>query len=220
MLKIVTAGFIFISCTAGAASFDCGKAATTAEKLVCNTPSLSQADDELYVDYLQAKLVTGNSDEFKKITRMNRKLREKNCDTVECQAQWYQRSTILFRNLAATGSNNRQVSCYNDGQQVSITGEMKRTVYPGPPNYESIEDGDEPEIYWILHTQKAMACMNNAPEWGDKDKLQLVISGDFYNENKQLLNKPVVVNGQLMYAETGHHHTPVLIVVDSVALKQ
>ncbi len=28
--------------------------------------SLSQADDELYADYLQAKKITGNSDEFKK----------------------------------------------------------------------------------------------------------------------------------------------------------
>lgn len=46
--------------TAAAASFDCKKAKTSAEKLICATPELSKADEELAREYKAARQATKN----------------------------------------------------------------------------------------------------------------------------------------------------------------
>ena len=197
MKKVVVISCLLFSSASFAVSFDCSKAQSKTEKLVCDSPSLSQADDELYADYLQAKKITGNSDEFKKTVRENRKLRLQNCDTEACQLEWYKKSSVLFRNIADSKKPASAQTCYEDGQQVTLTGTLKRVVFPGPPNYESVEEGDE-------------------PEWGSNDQFQLIVRGDFYSKNQRYLNQQVSVTGEMFYAETGHHHTPVLIDVTAI----
>lgn len=215
MLKKLAVGMLFIAGSANAAGFDCAKAYSKVEKLICDTPSLSKADDELYVDYLQAKLVTGDSAEFKKIVSQNWKLREKNCDTEQCLLDWYKRSTELYRNIAGSKNTSSPVSdCYEEGQQVTLSGTLVRTVFPGPPNYESVERGDRPETYWTLNTKDPIKCAKGSADWGKKDQFQLIVSGDFYKENEKYLGSKVSVTGKLVYSETGHHHTPIMINVD------
>lgn len=217
MLKKLAVGMLFIAGTANAAGFDCAKAYSKVEKLICDTPSLSKADDELYVDYLQAKLVTGDSAEFKKIVSQNWKLREKNCDTEQCLLDWYKRSTELYRNIAGSKNISSPTSgCYEEGQQVTLSGTLERTVFPGPPNYESVESGDKPETYWTLNTRDPIKCAKGSADWGKKDQFQLIVSGDFYKENEKYLGGKVSVTGKLAYSETGHHHTPIMINVDSI----
>ena len=220
MLKKIAISLMFICGSVNAASFDCSKAYSKVEKLICNTPSLSKADDELYVDYLQAKLVTGNSDEFKKIAKLNWKLREKNCETEQCLLAWYKKSTDLYRNLASSKNNiNDNQKCYKEGQQIVLSGVLKREVSPGPPNYESISHGDTPEIYWVLNSDNKL-CANGSPDWGDKNQLQLILSDALYKQNEKYLNQSVSVSGSLVYAVTGHHHTPVMIDVESINVEK
>ncbi|HII3110964.1 TPA: hypothetical protein ACY3G5_001821 [Morganella morganii] len=116
MKKVVVISCLLFSSASFAVSFDCSKAQSKTEKLVCDSPSLSQADDELYADYLQAKKITGNSDEFKKTVRENRKLRLQNCDTEACQLEWYKKSSVLFRNIADSKKPASAQTCYEDGQ--------------------------------------------------------------------------------------------------------
>lgn len=52
MKKVVVISCLLFSSASFAVSFDCSKAQSKTEKLVCDSPSLSQADDELYADYL------------------------------------------------------------------------------------------------------------------------------------------------------------------------
>lgn len=40
--------------------------------------------------------------------------------------------------------------CLKDGDTVSLVGKVWRETFPGRPNYQSIEDGDEPETVWAL----------------------------------------------------------------------
>ncbi len=51
MTKLLLFVVLLIPSITYAASFDCNKAHSDVEKLICNTPELSKADDELYVDY-------------------------------------------------------------------------------------------------------------------------------------------------------------------------
>lgn len=219
MIKKFVIGLLLVPTLSSAASFDCSKEYSKVGKLICNTPELSKMDDELYVDYLQAKLVTGNNDEFRKLVKQNWKLRQDNCETVECISNWYKRSTILYRNIAGNASAELSPrECYEEGQKVSLSGVLRKTVFPGPPNYESVELGDKPETYWVLNTKNPLLCINGAADWGRKDQFQLIVSGDFYEKNRELLDKNVLVTGNLEYSMTGHHHTPVMISVQSIKM--
>src|SRR5215467_3113455 len=62
--KIVTAAVtlfftVVLSYTAQAASFDCAKARSKQEKLICSTPALSQADDVMAAKYKEAYAAAG-----------------------------------------------------------------------------------------------------------------------------------------------------------------
>src|SRR5437868_484357 len=37
---------------------------------------------------------------------------------------------------------------------VTLTGTIVPQVFPGPPNYKSVAEGDKPEKEWILHLQE------------------------------------------------------------------
>lgn len=74
---------------AQAASFDCTKASTNVEILICKTPSLSRSDEELSAIYKQAVAVAINPDAVKQeqrnwIARMRNK-----CSNAQCLAVAY-----------------------------------------------------------------------------------------------------------------------------------
>lgn len=103
---------------------------------------------------------------------------------------------------------------------VELKGKVKRVVFPGRPNYESVKAGDEPEPYYVLFLLKGV-CVQGEPKNDinsetEKDikSMQLMITD--YKKYRPLLGKNVIVKGQLMHAHTGHHHTNVLVQVESM----
>jgi hypothetical protein len=106
---------------------------------------------------------------------------------------------------------------------VQLTGTVTRKTFPGPPNYESIKRGDQPETYWLLELQRP-ACVDhgnpgNLTDQAKKDirRIQLVFSGkDAYAKYQRLLGKRVVATGTLYGSATGHHKTPVLLQVNTL----
>lgn len=108
--------------------------------------------------------------------------------------------------------------------KVKLTGTLVSRTFPGPPNYESIEKGDEPETYWILKLTKPI-CVNGNPKdeinnatVNDVMLIQLVFlgEGNEYNRYRDLLSKKVGVTGSLFLGHTGHHHTDILIDVKDI----
>lgn len=110
-------------------------------------------------------------------------------------------------------------SCATQGQKVSLSGTLLRITYAGAPNYESIANGDEPETYWVLQPDSPIKCAKGAPDFADHSKMQLIFYGNEYRDYKSLLAHRVIVNGHLMYAVTGHHHTPLMIDVSKISAK-
>ncbi len=110
---------------------------------------------------------------------------------------------------------------YYESDTVNLTGKMVRDTFPGPPNYESIKEGDAMEVYWVLQLQKPI-CMNAvADDYTNVDRqnvtqLQMVVGDGMYKKYRNLLYKTVTVKGTLFGAQTGHHHTDVLITVISI----
>lgn len=105
---------------------------------------------------------------------------------------------------------------------VTLDGRISRKTFPGRPNFESIQNGDEPETYWVLRLSKSV-CVNKGAEGMPDDmpekgvsKVQLVLTGEQYARYKSLLGRQVVVKGKLFHAVSGHHHTSVLMEVTEI----
>ena len=210
--------FLFISLFSinglnNAASFNCAKAYDYAEKMICSHPDLSAKDDALEKVYSQARSITGNSQDFKNIVKQNWLLR-KSCNTKQCISNWYSNSTKLYNTIIY-----QSPSCMSEGQRLTLSGTLLRITYPGPPNYESVANGDTPETYWVLQPDKKISCTKNAPNFDNHTKMQLVMFGNEYRDYASLIGRNVIVNGKLMYSVTGHHHTSLLIILERIAAK-
>jgi hypothetical protein len=94
-------------------------------------------------------------------------------------------------------------------------------VFPGAPNFENVKGGDAPEQYWVLQLSKPICVVPgtpdsqhiNEPESGVR---QLQLNQVDYKMSLPLLGKRVKVRGRLVHAITGHHHTKVMLEVQSI----
>lgn len=106
---------------------------------------------------------------------------------------------------------------------VSLKGTLVRKTFPGPPNYESVSKGDAAETYWLLRLAQPICVDANTkePDLGgphtDLRLIQLVVKPQVYKNKAALVGKSVVASGTLFEAITGHHHTPVLLTVTTLA---
>ena len=85
-------------------SFDCNKARSYAEKNICATPELSNAGSRLGELYEQAKIVQGNSKEFRDFHRTNW-LKRESCHDITCINAWYIKSFYLYERLLGGQQN-------------------------------------------------------------------------------------------------------------------
>ncbi|WP_019215930.1 DUF4431 domain-containing protein [Legionella tunisiensis] len=113
--------------------------------------------------------------------------------------------------------------CLIEGKEIKLEGKLGVQTFPGLPNYERVKKGDEPETYWILTTEKSYCGIGRNLDNGKlyrldrrATKFQLVLTAEQYREKKDLLNKKVIVEGNLFLAHTGHHHTEMLIELTSM----
>jgi hypothetical protein len=105
---------------------------------------------------------------------------------------------------------------------VTLKGTIERTTFPGPPNYESIKDGDAPETYWVLHLAEPVCvdAKTNSPDPYDPDnepernvaRMQMGLTEQQYADYSHLVGTQVLVTGHLAHAFTGHHHTPIRLI--------
>lgn len=104
---------------------------------------------------------------------------------------------------------------------VILSGALTSKTFPGRPNFESIEKGDEPETYWILTLGQPICTIQsedglNASLY-DVSVLQLLVTNaGMYQTYRSLPGTNVKVAGRLFSATTAHHHTPVMLQVISM----
>ena len=107
MKKTIIAAFalgLFAAASANAVSWDCTKARSYSEKLICPSPYISNRDDHLAMTNQTANRTTGNSAVFKKFQNENWKRREE-CRSIGCVVDWYQTSEAYYSEIIrrATG---------------------------------------------------------------------------------------------------------------------
>jgi len=105
-------------------------------------------------------------------------------------------------------------------EPVVLSGLVERMTFPGPPNYESIADGDPGETFWLLKLDKPVCLEGSMDLSGEVDdeqrngvsRVQLVFEdGKQYAKYRYLVGRRVRVRGTLFGSHTGHHHAPILL---------
>lgn len=78
-------------------SFDCNKARSYAEKLICQDPELAQYDRELADEFAKAKLAANDQTALKTHARQAWNYRETACRDRECLIRWYVDEKIALK---------------------------------------------------------------------------------------------------------------------------
>jgi uncharacterized protein len=133
----------------GAASFDCAKARSQAESLICSDSELSALDDELGVLHKRARAVAPDKEGFARSSRNEWQMREATCSTKACLLDWYAKRRVQLSQVI---------------EQAAHSSEMARAQAVAPPpsstgnctNYENI-DVDRCSKDDIYRAEKAFA---------------------------------------------------------------
>lgn len=108
----------------------------------------------------------------------------------------------------------------SDQSQLTFAGLLTQAVFPGPPNYKSIESGDEPETAYLLDLAEPICVSGD--EFVSSDKKISTIH--VYSSNQQtdgelakLADGNVhVVGFEAFGSHTGYHHAPLVVKIKSV----
>lgn len=79
-------------------SFDCGKARSVPEKMICSDAELARVDRELGRVYARAKNSTANSAAFRRQNNAEWRRRESTCRDRECLLRWYAKRSDQLSN--------------------------------------------------------------------------------------------------------------------------
>ena len=102
---------------------------------------------------------------------------------------------------------------------VELEGRLTTKTFFGPPNFGENPETDSKEECWILSLDRPISVRAKTGSdpifWPSADnvpELQLVLEGT----HRKLIGKRVLVKGTLFPADNGHHHTAVLLDVESI----
>lgn len=107
---------------------------------------------------------------------------------------------------------------FYEPEEVELSGKLYRTIYPGPPEYMSVEMGDCSEEVVILTLKDPIDVEIteeddiNEPEIGVRE-LQAVFVDSMPSVNQ--MKEEISLKGTLYHAHTAHHHRRVLMWVKS-----
>jgi hypothetical protein len=127
---------------------------------------------------------------------------------------------LAFSSPALT--QRREQTCFNyEPDAVTLSGTIKPRTFAGAPNYESVAKGDAREDVWLLELRKpiCVAAKGDSEAENDVTEVQLVFSEGQkqYDRYRSLRGRRVTVIGTLFHAETGHHHTKILLTVTDIS---
>ena len=123
--------------------------------------------------------------------------------------------------ISASQAQNKRRTLNYEPETVTLTGLLVSRTFYGPPNYGENPKTDTKESQYILILDSPVNVIGdpnspiNRTEQGIK-KVTLVVHDFKAHPVEPLLGSRIEVSGTLFHAQTGHHHTKVLIEVSSI----
>lgn len=104
---------------------------------------------------------------------------------------------------------------------ITLTGILRHVVFPGPPEYEDVKTGDEPEPRWVLDLKEPICVRGDPSSEFDSETVYDIRQIQLAHESwlgwyachgcEALKDKAVIITGVLWGRQNGHHHTRVLL---------
>jgi len=130
---------------------------------------------------------------------------------------------LLIIYIASPFSMAKNRIVYYEPKVVDLCGVIIILQFPGPPNYESIKNGDADETGGYLMLNKPIdvtllpkIVSNDSPEKNVKLIQLVVFNQRFWQKIKE--GNVVHVTGTLFRALTGHHHARVLLKIKKITV--
>lgn len=202
-----------------AASFDCNKAKSASEKLICSNPELSALDERLFDVYKKAKELSNNSKEFRDDQVAAWKYREQNCKEKECVANWYysriKHYTQIINNSAPATTNidrnsNTDTQKYsaaepNTASKISIINTQpykmaENYIASKPKMVEIIKNSYSINSYGqclAMYTSFEADIINGKLNWDDEKKFTLSLTAIALSISRQNFLKKGVAQEHL-----------------------
>ncbi len=123
--------------------------------------------------------------------------------------------TLIFSSNSKSDSITKH--CYIvPSDEENLYGVLEKQTYAGLPNYESVENGDIPETVTVIRLNDPMCFMFPERNY-ETIHIKSVQVVDVNKIINTVENQKIKVSGRLFEAETGHHHTEVLIEVTNAS---
>lgn len=102
-------------------------------------------------------------------------------------------------------------SCLEYGP-TNLVGTLVRHTYAGPPDYESVTKGDEPQVVWVLQLDRRVCVDANAryPREPTQIEVELALPEDRYAQYRPLLGRKIVASGELIHGGANYQKRLVL----------
>ncbi len=127
---------------------------------------------------------------------------------------------LCFLFISPSFTDKTPAKCLAYEQNVELQGKLQRVTFPGPPNYQSIADGDQPEAQWVVDLSTHICLEKDKTNDAEKGlgTIQIIFPDSESNgERYQVLTgRKVEISGKLIHAKNTHHHTSVLMEVKSI----
>src|SRR5690606_28562169 len=102
-------------------------------------------------------------------------------------------------------------SCLEYGP-IRLVGTLVRHTYAGPPDYESVTKGDEPQVVWVLQLDQRVCVDANAryPREPTQIEVELALPEDRYAGYRHLLGRRIIASGELIHGGANYRKRLVL----------
>jgi hypothetical protein len=137
---------------------------------------------------------------------------------------WQVAFVALAANIATAGFAAAPSHCLDlrsPRAEARLTGRLTVQMFAGPPNFESTARGDAEERSFILQLEKPI-CADDG-EFVDAatsfDHVQVSASrDDMLAGLENAVGHIVTISGEAFGAQTAHHHAPLVIMAEHLAL--
>ncbi|SET60733.1 hypothetical protein [Thorsellia anophelis] len=114
--------------------------------------------------------------------------------------------------------------CVPELSEIKLEGKLIIQTYPGPPNYESIEEGDRRMDVWVLHLDKPVSCIqlverdNNGElmEFDGGSFIRIIAYDDTNLDLTPYENQHITIKGRIRARQAGIDLLPMLL--DSISM--
>lgn len=113
---------------------------------------------------------------------------------------------------------------------ITLKGKLILRLFPGPPEYTSIEKGDRADYCWMLHVNEEFfkiataipvpepcSDLKSIMEWSNHDEIYLSLEENMIDFCCDHESNEITVQGYLFHAHTSHHYSPILMNVKKMS---